>query len=60
MELQQRELGSIQSLQHCGGVIQPIHESIGAIGATDDGGLLSAAGISGEHHPLQLEAGQHV
>jgi hypothetical protein len=60
MELQPRELGLVQSLQDCGGVIQPIHESISAIGATDDDGLLSAAGIRGEHHPLQLISGLHV
>jgi len=57
VELQPGNAGGLQAIEQGRGVIQPLHQPIGAVGTAGHGRFGVGIGAMAGHQPLQFEAG---
>ena len=60
VELQPGDAGGLQAIEQGRGVIQPLHQPIGTVGATGHGRMGVGIGAMAGHQPLQFEAGPQL
>jgi hypothetical protein len=60
VELQPGDAGGLQAIEQGRGVIQALHQPIGAVGTAGHGRLGIGIGAIAGHQPLQFEAGPQL